>query len=95
MNILTQPMDDCLDEIFAHMDRSKERYGDFASTHEALGVALEEWTEFIAAIHSNKLESVRDEAIDLAAVLIRLAVQCRTSDNLKARSIKEVHNDHE
>jgi len=28
-------------ETEAHMDRSQERYGDFTSTHEALGVALE------------------------------------------------------
>jgi len=77
-----------LKEIIDHCEASQDRYGDFASAHEALGVALEEWTELINAVHANKLESIRDEAIDLAAVLIRLANQCRTSENLKKRSVK-------
>jgi hypothetical protein len=57
-------------------EQSQERYGDFASTHEALGVALEEWDELRAALHDNNLIAIRNEAIDLAAVLVRLAVAC-------------------
>lgn len=34
---------------------------------------MEEWTELKAAVKANMIESVREEAIDLAAVLIRLA----------------------
>lgn len=79
---------DLFDELCSHLDDAQARYGDFASTHEALGVALEEWRELEAAIHANKLESVREEAIDLAAVLIRLADQCRSSEALRKRSTK-------
>jgi NTP pyrophosphatase (non-canonical NTP hydrolase) len=50
-------------------------------------VALEEWDEFRRAIHSNGLGAVREEAIDLAAVLIRLADQIETNEKLRARSV--------
>jgi NTP pyrophosphatase (non-canonical NTP hydrolase) len=63
------------------------RYGDYASVHEALGVALEDWDEFRLAIQSNGLGAVREEALDLAAVLIRLADQLETSEKLRARSV--------
>jgi NTP pyrophosphatase (non-canonical NTP hydrolase) len=79
---------DTLIEILDHMQESQERYGDFASIHEALGVALEEWDELRTAMHANAIESVREEAIDLAAVLIRLANQCRSSKKLRERSVK-------
>lgn len=79
---------DELNEILDHAEAAQNRYGDFASTHEALGVALEEWAELAQAVHANALESVRDEAIDLAAVLLRLAHQCRSSDSMKKRSVK-------
>lgn len=64
------------------------RYGDFASTHEALGVAIEEWDEFRDAIRDNDLPAVQRECLDLAAVLIRLAGQIDTNAALKKRSVK-------
>ena len=64
------------------------RYGDFASTHEALGVAVEEWDELLDAIRENKLASVEWECLDLAAVLIRLARNLQTSDTTRRRSVK-------
>jgi hypothetical protein len=69
--------DDILHEIEAKAELAAGRYGPFASTHEALGVALEEWDELRAAIHSNALGAVEMECIDLAAVLFRLARACR------------------
>jgi len=75
-------------EIQQHIESAQARYANFASAHEALGVALEEWNELQDVIRANAIESIREEAIDLAAVLIRLAVQCRTSENLKRRSVK-------
>lgn len=77
-----------ISEVKQHMEDAQSRYGNFASTHEALGVALEEWNELNDAIRSNAIEAVREEAIDLAAVLIRLASQCRNSEQLKRRSVK-------
>lgn len=81
-------MNEVLKEIIDHAEQSDERYGDFTSTHEALGVALEEFEELRQAIQSNRLGSVRDEAIDLAAVCYRLALQCRSSQTLRERSKK-------
>lgn len=52
---------------------AQDRYGDFASAHEALGVLTEEYHELIEAIHSNDLEKMRLEAEQLAAVAMRLA----------------------
>jgi hypothetical protein len=69
-------------------EKSQERYGDFASTHEALGVALEEWDELRAALQANDLPLVAYEAIDLAAVLVRLADACDRSIAFKERSVK-------
>jgi NTP pyrophosphatase (non-canonical NTP hydrolase) len=63
------------------------RYGNFTSVHEALGVAVEEWDELRRAIHSNGLGAVREEALDLAAVLIRLADQLESSEALRKRSV--------
>jgi hypothetical protein len=79
-------------ETDAELDRrifaADTRYGPFASTHEALGVACEEWDELRAAIHSNDLQAVQRECLDLAAVLIRLHDQIETDENLRGRSVK-------
>jgi hypothetical protein len=39
-------------------------------------------------VTATMIESIRDEAIDLAAVLIRLAMQCRSNQDLIKRSVK-------
>lgn len=80
--------DDILYEIETRMDTARRRYGPFASTHEALGVAVEEWDELRAAIQSNNLMDVSDECIDLAAVLVRLAQACRKGGEFAERSGK-------
>lgn len=79
---------DLICEIEQRMDAAQKRYGDFASTHEALGVASEEWDELKEAIRSNKLGSVDHECLDLAAVLIRLAHSLRNSNYTQLRSVK-------
>lgn len=70
------------DDVERDLDRRMvgawTRYGNFASTHEALGVCLEEWDELRAAVQANALESVREEALDLAAACLRMAEACRT-----------------
>jgi hypothetical protein len=68
-------IDPILSDLFSRMDAAEHRYGAFASPHEALGVALEEWHEFIDAIRANDDAAAVYEAVDLAAVLIRFAVQ--------------------
>lgn len=74
--------------IKSRMKSSQSRYGDYASTHEALGVIFEEFDELTEAIRANQLEAVAQEAMDLAAVLIRLAEQCRSNEDFKRRSVK-------
>lgn len=71
--------------VEARMERAQTAFGPFASAHEALGVALEEWTELISAIQANDMEAIKHEALDLAAVLIRLHDQ---ADNIKERSTR-------
>lgn len=61
----------------ARIKTADERYGTFASTHEALGVAVEEWDEFRDAIRENDAAAVEHECLDLAAVLLRLARDLR------------------
>jgi NTP pyrophosphatase (non-canonical NTP hydrolase) len=78
---------DAIEEARQRMARAFGRYGPFASTHEALGVLAEEWDELRIAVRANASESVRDEALDLAAVALRLAAQCRSpGEQFDARS---------
>lgn len=81
--------DDILYEIGTIMDRAEARYGRMASTHEALGVALEEWDELRQAVRDNDLRQIEHECVDLAAVLVRLARACRNAeDGFVIRSVK-------
>jgi NTP pyrophosphatase (non-canonical NTP hydrolase) len=74
--------------IYSRIESAEQRYGDFTSTHEALGVALEEWDELREAVRTNDLARVESECLDLAAVLIRLADTVRSSQPMRARSVK-------
>jgi NTP pyrophosphatase (non-canonical NTP hydrolase) len=65
-----------LNEISMRAIRAQARYGDFASAHEALGVACEEWDELREAVHQNNRHQIASESMDLAAVLLRLAEHC-------------------
>ena len=51
-------LNDAYAELSVRIDAAHIRYGGFASTHEALGVALEEWNELVQAIQSNDMQSV-------------------------------------
>ena len=66
-------MRQALNDIIERSGTAAFRYGDFTSTHEAYGVLAEEVAELLDAIRSNDRESIRDEAIDVAAVAYRLA----------------------
>lgn len=75
-------------EVREQVDHATHRYGSFASTHEAYGVLAEEVAELLTAIRANALESVRMEAIQVAAVALRLAYHCRDHAAFEARSTK-------
>ena len=61
-------------EIQKEAQRAQDRYGDFTSTHEALGVLTEEMDELIDAIRLNAIASVSIAAMQVAAVAARLFV---------------------
>lgn len=69
--------------------KAHDRYGDFTSTHEALGVLVEEMDELKHAIQANMMGSVSVEAMQVAAVAARLfvhaerALSCRAPTFLK------------
>ncbi len=64
---------DVREEINRIARQSEERYGPYTSSHEAFGVLAEEVSELLDAIRENDCAGVRDEAIDVAAVALRLA----------------------
>lgn len=55
---------------------ASQRYGDFASSHEAYGVLAEEMAELLDAIRANALLSIGHEALQVAAVALRLSEVC-------------------
>lgn len=57
------------------MSDADEKWGPFASAHEAMGVCMEEWDELRDAIHKNDIVAIERECLDLAAPLLRLAEQ--------------------
>jgi|LakMenEpi03Aug12_release.lakeMendotaPanAssembly.Ray.scaffolds.fasta_scaffold283682_2 predicted transcriptional regulator len=71
-------------------DESSRKYGWFTSTHEAYGVLAEEVAELLDAIRANKRFSVQREAIQVAAVAMRLAQQleCAGDDFLVRSAMK-------
>lgn len=75
-----------LAEVGAEMCSAEERYGSFASAHEAYGVLAEEMAELLDAIRAGAGESVRLEAIQVAAVALRLSGCCRGDVGFADRS---------
>jgi len=79
-------MDDVISEVWTEIHRADAKYGPPSSTHESYGVLAEEMIELLAAIHENAAESVRTEAIQIAAVALRLARACRDNEPFADRS---------
>lgn len=73
-------------DILAEAMAAERRYGDYTSAHEAYGVLAEEMHELLAAIHANAAESVRHEAVQVAAVAMRFAESCRGNAPFARRS---------
>ena len=76
-----------IDEALYEAGHAEERYGPFTSAHEGYGVLAEEVAELLEAIRSGRLESVRAEAIQVAAVAMRLAACCREGEAFQSRSL--------
>lgn len=69
-------MNGLLDLIAAEIERARARYGAPTSTHESYGVLAEEVAELLCAVHENNLVKVKREAIQVAAVAMRMAAAC-------------------
>lgn len=77
------------DELASRVKAADLRYGPFASTHEMLGVAYEEWTELCDEVRANRVFAVREECLDLAAVLLRFVHQMDCGNkSMMERSVK-------
>lgn len=75
--------------LHKRMSVADDRYGGFASTHEALGVITEEYDELREAIKENDMQAVMREALDIAAAACRLAEQIGEGNAaLMRRSVK-------
>ena len=67
-----------LDEIIN--TRKDPNKGPFKSTHEAVGVMLEEWDEFKDEIHANHTQNACEEAIQLAAAAINFVIDFKPDE---------------
>lgn len=61
-----------LEMVRLESKRAFDIHGDFWSTAEGLGVLTEEYHELIEAIRQNDADAIRHEAIQVAAVAIRI-----------------------
>jgi len=72
-------------DIASEAESADQKYGPFRSTHEGLGVLMEEVHELIEAIRLNSPDHVRNEAIQVSAVAYRIA-QSLDHEETRARS---------
>lgn len=73
-------MSPTMEEILLEAVRAMSRHGEFASMHEAYGVLAEEVAELFDEVRRKdgdpmRLQGIRREAIQVAAVALRLAEQ--------------------
>lgn len=74
-------------KLLEECEYAQARYGNFASTHEALGVLTEEYNELIEAIRGSRMDHIRGEALQVSAVALRLAESC-DDNGFVGRSVK-------
>lgn len=64
-------------DVITELHRGRDKFGLYASSHEALGVILEEFEEFKDAIKDNDVVGSIEEAKQLAAVSLRFYIEFR------------------
>ena len=62
--------------------RAVDKFGFFCSAHEAYAVLLEEVDELWADIKANNPEGIREEALQVAAMALRIAAECGSEEDL-------------
>jgi len=65
-----------IESVLGEIAKAAKRYGPPASSHESYGVLCEEVAELFDAIRSNDLAQIKTEAVQVAAVALRLADAC-------------------
>jgi len=73
-------MQTTLRRVEEEIQRAGRRYGRFTSSHEGYGVLAEEVAELLDAIRVNDCEAVWLEAIQVAAVAVRISMACDCED---------------
>ncbi len=62
------------DSLRYEISKANDRWGRPASSHETLGVLLEEFNEFAEAVHANDTAAAEAEALQVAAVAMRFVL---------------------
>ena len=76
-----------ISNILRQVNYADNRYGPFTSSHEGLGVLMEEVAELVGAIRRNDIQDIEREATQVSAVAMRLAYCC-DDENFQTRSVK-------
>lgn len=72
-----------LEEIAEELDSATLKFHDFHSFHEGYGVIHEEMAELLDAIRDNDSDQIRAEALQVAAMCVRLVRDCCDSEDPK------------
>jgi NTP pyrophosphatase (non-canonical NTP hydrolase) len=75
-----------MDHVMNEAIAADDKYGQPASTHEAMGVLLEEFHELREAIQANDVEAVLRESVQVSAVALRLAFVCQMACDATIRT---------
>lgn len=70
-------LENTIKDVVQEFLTSTEKYGPFNTTHEAYGVLKEEVDELWDACKKNDLSNMEKEAVQVAAMAIRLIVDSR------------------
>ncbi|HBT77423.1 MAG TPA: hypothetical protein DEB39_11005 [Planctomycetaceae bacterium] len=84
-------------EVKEEIEVGEDRFGAFHSLHEALAILREEYMETEAAIFweaqkKGDVNLIRKEAIQVAAVAVRLAVMLTPTDRAMRKEIDALEN---
>ena len=74
--------------IVVEIKNSREKYGNFQSTHEGYAVIKEEMDELWDCVKSNDLKSAQVESCQVAAMAIKFI---QDLDSMRERSSKKVN----
>jgi hypothetical protein len=66
--------EEAMTAIIAEFTNASNKFGRFTSTHEGLGVVLEEYEEFKDEVKANNVQDACKEAVQLAAMAMRFVV---------------------